>query len=408
MKFCLIGEKLKHSYSKIIHESFNLNYSLVELTEKELNGFFKDCDYYGFNVTIPYKKSVLPYISELSSTAKLAGSVNTVINKNGKFYGYNTDVDGMNYMITSAGVSLNGKNVMILGSGGTSNTAVTLAKRENAKSITVVSRTGEVNYENCYDLIDTEVIINATPVGMFPNVFSKPINLKPFKKLLGVFDCIYNPKNTELLIEAKKLNVPCADGLSMLVEQALLAKDIWLNETHGTEQTESVIKKIRKLTSNIILCGMPSSGKTTIGKELSKKLNLKFFDTDIEIEKKYGKTPAQIIKDSGEEEFRKIESEIIKELSIISGAVISLGGGGVLKEENVKNLKRNGTIVYIKRDLSLLLVDNRPLSQKEGVEALYNKRKGVYESASDITVENNGELEKTISKVIKEYENFSN
>ncbi len=408
MKFCLIGEKLKHSYSQIIHESFNLNYSLVELTSEDLNGFFKDCKYYGFNVTIPYKKSVLPFMSELSSTAKLAGSVNTVINKNGKFYGYNTDVDGMNYMITSAGVSLSGKNVMILGSGGTSNTAVTLAKREKAKSITIVSRTGEINYENCYDLVDTEVIINATPVGMFPNVYNKPINLKPFKKLVGVFDCIYNPKNTELLIEAKELNIPCSDGLSMLVEQALLAKDIWLNETHGIEQTEKVIKQIRKLTSNIILCGMPSSGKTTIGKELYKKLNLKFFDTDEEIEKKHGKTPAQIIKDRGEEEFRKIESEIIKELSILSGAVISLGGGGVLKEENVKNLKRNGTIIYIKRDLSLLLVDNRPLSQKEGVKALYDKRKGIYERASDITVENNGELEKTISKVIKEYENFSN
>ncbi len=408
MKFCLIGEKLKHSYSKIIHESFNLNYSLVELSNEELKGFFKDCKYLGFNVTIPYKKSVLPYMDKLSKTAELAGAVNTVVNKNGKFYGYNTDVDGMNFMITDAGVTLNGKNVMILGSGGTSNTAVTLAKRENAKSIAVVSRTGEINYENCYDFLDTEVIINATPVGMFPNVYNKPINLKPFKKLIGVFDCIYNPKNTELLIEAKKLNIPCADGLSMLVEQALLAKDIWLSETHSSEQTKKVIKQIRKLTSNIILSGMPSSGKTTIGKELSKKLNLKFYDSDEEIEKKLGKTPAEIIKESGEEEFRRIESEVIKELSILSGAVISLGGGGVLKEENVYNLKRNGTVIYIKRDLSLLSLNGRPLSQKEGVEALYNKRKKIYENTSDIIVENNGELDNTVSEVIKKYENFSN
>ncbi len=408
MKYCLIGEKLKHSYSKIIHESFNLSYDLVELNRSELDGFLSSCSYSGFNVTIPYKKDVLPYMHELDGVAKSAGAVNTVVNKNGKLYGYNTDVDGMNYMIKSKGVSLKDKNVLILGSGGTSNTAVTLARREKAKSITVVSRTGETNYKNCYGLIDTEVIINATPVGMFPNVFSKPIELKPYKKLIGVFDCIYNPYNTELLMEAKELKIPCSDGLSMLVEQALLAKDIWLGETHGSEQTEKVIKKIRKLTSNIILCGMPSAGKTSVGKALAGKLGLSFYDSDEEVFKLTQKTPAEIITESGEEEFRNIESEVIKALSIKSGAVISLGGGGVLRGENVKNLKRNGVIVYVKRDLDLLVSDNRPLTQKEGVKALYEKRKSVYESASNIIVENNGELVEAVEKVIKEYENFSN
>ncbi|MBO5888971.1 MAG: shikimate dehydrogenase, partial [Clostridia bacterium] len=227
MKYCLIGEKLGHSYSKVIHEKFNINYDLVEIEKDKLSDFFKDCKYSGFNVTIPYKKDVILYMSYLSPVAKLAGAVNTVVNKNGKFYGYNTDVDGMNYMIKRAGLTLKGKNVMILGSGGTSNTANTLAKRENAKSITIVSRNGLVNYENCYDYANTEIIINTTPVGMFPNPYSKPINLSRFKNLQGVFDCIYNPKNTELLQDAKLLNIPCEGGLSMLVEQALLARDSW-------------------------------------------------------------------------------------------------------------------------------------------------------------------------------------
>lgn len=408
MKYCLIGEVLKHSYSQVIHEKFGLDYKLVEVKKDMLDNFFKECSYDGFNVTIPYKKDVLPYMAELSPIAKSAGAVNTVVNKNGVFYGYNTDVDGMNYMINRIGLSLKDKHVMILGSGGTSNTAVTLSKREGAKSITVVSRTGKVNYENCYDLVDTEIIINCTPVGMFPKVYAKPINLAPFKKLLGVFDCIYNPKNTELLMEAKSLGIPCEDGLSMLVEQALLAKDIWTNTSHDKLVTENTIKEIRKLTYNIILCGMPSAGKTSVGKLVAKTTGLDFYDSDDEIIKKTGKTPSEIINEQGEVAFRDLESEVVKELSIKSGAVISLGGGAVLREENVTNLKRNGAIIYIKRDVNLLTSDNRPISQKEGIKALYEKRKSIYESVSDIIVENDTTIENCAKKVIKDYENSCN
>ena len=404
MKYCLIGEKLGHSYSKIIHEKVGLNYDLVEIERENLGDFFKNCVFSGFNVTIPYKKSVIEYLSYLSPIAKSAGAVNTVVNKDGKFYGYNTDVGGMDYMIKRVNLSLKDKNVMILGSGGTSNTAVTLAKINNAKSITVVSRNGEVNYENCYDYKDTQIIINATPVGMFPNPYNKPIELKPFKKLEGVFDCIYNPKNTELISEAKALNIACESGLSMLVEQALLARDIWLETTHDSSLTESIIKQIRKLTSNIVLCGMPSAGKTSVGKIIAKKLNLQFFDSDDEIFKSYGKTPAEIIKSQSENEFRDIESKVVKDLSIKSGAVISLGGGAILREENVKNLKRNGTIVYIKRDLDKLILKDRPLSQKQGIKDLYEKRKDIYNKVSDLIVENNGAVEECAKKVIEEYE----
>ncbi len=404
MKYCLIGEKLGHSYSKVIHLKFGLDYDLVEIKKEELDSFFKNCKFSGFNVTIPYKKDVIAYMSYLSPVAKLAGAVNTVINRNGKFYGYNTDVDGMNYMIKRAGLSLNGKNVMILGSGGTSNTAVALSKRERAKNIIVVSRSGEVNYENCYDYLDTEIIINTTPVGMFPNVFSKPIDLVPFKKLQGVFDSIYNPKNTELILQAKSLNIPCESGLSMLVEQALLARDIWLETTHDSSVTESVIKEITKLTSNIVLCGMPSAGKTTVGKTLAENLGLDFYDTDEEIEKRYGKTPSEIIKSQGEDAFREIERGVVKDLSIKSGAVISLGGGAILKEENVINLKRNGTIIYIKRDLDKLETTNRPISLKQGIKALYETRKAIYESVSDLIVHNNASIEDCVKRMIKDYE----
>lgn len=408
MKYCLIGEVLKHSYSQVIHEKFGLDYKLVEVKKGMLDDFFKNSKYDGFNVTIPYKKDVLPYMSYLSPVAKSAGAVNTVVNKNGVLYGYNTDVDGMNYMIKRAGLELKGKNVMILGSGGTSNTAVTLSKREGAKSITIVSRTGKVNYENCYDYLDTEIIINSTPVGMFPKVYAKPIDLAPFKKLLGVFDCIYNPKNTELLMEAKSLGVPCEDGLSMLVEQALLARDIWTGETHDNQVSENMIKEIRKLTSNIVLCGMPSAGKTSVGKAVAKSLGLSFYDSDEEIVKKTGKTPSEIINAMGETAFRDIESEVVKELSIKSGAVISLGGGAILREENVTNLKRNGTIIYIKRDVNLLTTDNRPISQKDGIKALYEKRKDIYIKVSDLIVENDTTIENCAKKVIKDYENSCN
>ena len=408
MKYCLIGEVLKHSYSQVIHGKLGLDYKLVEVEKEMLDDFIKNSNYDGFNVTIPYKKDVLKYMSYLSPVAQSAGAVNTVVNKNGKFYGYNTDVDGMNYMIKRVGLTLTDKVVMILGSGGTSNTAVTLAKREGAKEIIVVSRSGEINYENCYEYQGVEIIINSTPVGMFPKVFASPIRLEPFKNLQGVFDCIYNPKNTELIIKARSLGIPCEDGLSMLVEQALLAHDIWTGKTHDNLATEKMIKEIRKLTTNIILCGMPSAGKTTIGKKVAKLLSLNFFDSDDEITKKTGKTPAQIIIESGETAFRDIESEVVKELSIKSGAVISLGGGAVLRSENVVNLKRNGTIVYIKRDLELLTANNRPISQKDGIKSLYEKRKGVYEKVGDIIVENDTTVDNCAKKVVKYYENFSN
>ena len=408
MKYCLIGEKLGHSYSKIIHEKLGLSYSLKELNKIELDSFLKSPDFDGFNVTIPYKKDVIPYMEDLSPTASLAGAVNTVVNKNGKLYGYNTDVDGMNYMLNKVGVSVKDKVVMILGSGGTSNTAVTLCKRENAKVYRVVSRSGEINYDNCYNYQDTQIIINTTPVGMYPNVEDKPIDLSKFSSLIGVFDCVYNPKNTELLTQAKSLKIACNGGLDMLVKQAILAYNIWKESKQSDAITQKIAKEIDFQTKNIVLSGMPSAGKTTIGKALASKLGKDFYDSDILIKETFLKTPAEIIESEGEESFRQKESAVIKDLALKRGVVIALGGGAVLKEENIKNLKRNGVIFYIKRELDLLVTDNRPLSQKQGVKTLYENRKGIYESVCDYIVENNGEIDSAIKEIILNYENSCN
>ena len=408
MKYCLIGEKLGHSYSQIIHEKLGLNYELKELNKEKLIDFLKSPNYTGFNVTIPYKKDVIPYMNSLSDVAKLAGAVNTVVNKNGKLYGYNTDVDGMNYMITQKGISLKDKVVMVLGSGGTSNTAVTLCKREKAKSFVVVSRAGSVNYNNCYDLKDTEIIINTTPVGMFPNVFDSPIDLSRFENLKGVFDCIYNPKNTELLTQAKSLNIPCGGGLDMLVHQAVLAYNIWTDTPHDINLTKKIVKEIENQTMNIVLCGMPSAGKSTVGKQIAKILNKPFVDSDEVIYETYHLTPAEIIEREGEISFREKESEVIKSLSLKRGIVLALGGGAVLREENVKNIKRNGVIFYIKRNLNLLTSDNRPISKSQGIDKLFEKRKGIYTSVCDYAVDNNLELLDCVKEIIKLYENSYN
>ena len=408
MKYCLIGEKLGHSYSKIIHESLGLNYSLRELKACELEEFFNTCNYAGFNVTIPYKKAVIERLNGVSPLAKDIGVVNTVVCKNGEFYGYNTDIGGMEYMIKRKGVSLNGKNVLILGSGGTSLTATYLCKKQNAKNVKVVSRTGLINYENCYELQETNVIINTTPVGMSPNVFDKPIELKKFKNLIAVFDACYNPKNTMLIQEAKSLNITCDSGISMLVKQALLARDIWLGLDSDDALTERIIKKLNADSLNIVLAGMPSCGKSTIGKKLAKTLNKNFIDVDSEIEKVTGKTPSQIITKNGEIYFRDIESEVIKNLALVKGSVISLGGGSVLRKENVLNLKLNGVICYIERDLNLLETKDRPLSQNSGIQTLYNNRKGVYNSVCDFKIVNDTTIENAVKEIIIKYENSCN
>ena len=411
MKYCLIGEKLGHSYSAELHNACGLDYSLVEVAPDALVDFLHNNDYGGFNVTIPYKKAVIPHLDGLDESATLCGAVNTVKRVGDKLVGYNTDIDGMRYMIESKGVSLTGKNVLILGSGGTSGTAQALSKICHAKSVNVVALDGQINYGNCYDLTDTEIIINTTPVGMYPNVYEKLVDLARFAqygRLTAVFDCIYNPFRTDLLLEAQSLGLICNDGLPMLVRQAVVAQNIWQGKRDEAQLTPKLVSFMRAQKANLILFGMPSSGKTTLGKLLANQLNKLFVDLDEYITQKHGKSPSEIINESGEKFFRELESQAVAEIAPRSGHVISLGGGTVIDPDNVAKLKKNGVMIYINRNLHLLSTDNRPLSQAKGVEKLFAERNAIYQKVKDAEVSNNGELTAAIKEIEKAYETACN
>lgn len=401
-KYCLIGEHLSHSYSAEIHSLKGLNYELREIEREKLADFIKE-GYDGFNVTIPYKRDIIPLLDGVDESAKAIGAVNTVVKKGGKYYGYNTDLDGMRYALKRKGISLRGKRVMILGSGGAALTATALCKKQRAKSVVKVGRYGEVNYQNYRYFNDTEVVINATPVGMFPDIGVSPIDLSFLPQVKFVFDCIYNPFKTALIMQAEKLGIPCSDGLPMLVKQAISAEEIW--GENGKDDTEEIVSALYFKKSNLALCGMPSSGKTSIGKIVAEILGKTFIDTDAEIYKATGKTPAEIIEQDGEPAFRDIEGRVIADVAKLSGAVIATGGGAILRDSNVDALKANGVICYIKRDLSLLTASGRPLSTNVGIGKLYEERKGLYERAADFSVDNNGTLSvcaRSIARKFKE------
>ena len=398
MKYCLIGEKLGHSYSKVIHNLQGLDYSLVEVEKGKLCDFINE-GYNGFNVTIPYKKDIIPFLDEVEEGARQIGAVNTVLVKNGKRYGFNTDVFGMEFALKRAEINLCGKRVMILGTGGTSLTATAVCKRAGVKEIIYVSRSGEVNYENCYEKC-VDVIINTTPVGMFPNVSETPIDLSRFARLEGVLDCIYNPLRTNLILQAEKLGVKCSGGLLMLVAQGLKAEEIWLDKKIESSRYEEIFKIIESQKQNIVLIGMPSCGKTTVAKLLAEKTGKEIVDTDQLIFKMQGKKPSEIIEQFGEKYFREVESLAVQEASKRFGTIIATGGGAILREENVNNLKRNGTLFYLERAVEKLIDDDRPLSKNGAISRLFEIRKPIYESVCDKKVSNDGDIEQTIEEIL--------
>ena len=291
----------------------------------------------------------------------------------------------MEYMIARCGLTLKNKVVMILGSGGTSGTACALAQKQGAKKVYVVSRTGEVNYTNC-PRKGVQILINATPVGMYPNVDESPIELTGFESLEGVFECVYNPRKTRLILAAENLGIVASSGLPMLVAQAVKAEEIWREENFD-DKVEELISAIARDKVNVVLEGMPSSGKTTVGKLVADILGREFYDVDEEIKRETGRTPSDIINKDGEAVFRDIESTVVRRLVKESGKVIALGGGSVIREENVLAFRQNGVVFYLNRPLSLLTAEDRPISQKEGIKALYEKRRSLYENAADFTVE---------------------
>lgn len=407
MQFGLIGKSLSHSYSVDIHKSIaDYNYKLCELSENEIPDFLKKRDFYGINVTIPYKEKVIPYLDEISDTAKEIGAVNTVVNRNGKLYGYNTDFNGMLSLINHAGISISGKKVLILGTGGTSKTANAVAKSLGANQIIFVSRTqkaGSVTLDLAYSChFDAQIIINTTPSGMFPSCDDTPINVNSFTSLEGVIDAVYNPIRTNLVLNARKRGITAEGGLYMLASQAVYASSLFL----GTQEKniDFAYKNVKNQKENIVLIGMPSCGKTTIGKILADTLKRDFFDSDEEFLTKRNMPIPDFFQKYGEKEFRKAEKNIISELSKKSGSIIATGGGAVLNSENVTRLKRNGKIVFLNRSPELLVpTSDRPLSSdRDAVNNLFQKRYPIYKSVCDIEISADGSIYDVLNVILKE------
>lgn len=387
-----IGRKLTHSFSREIHAKLaDYEYELIELTEEEIAPFFAEKAFRAINVTIPYKQTVIPYLDVISPVAERIGAVNTIVNRDGRLYGYNTDYYGMKALIERIGIDLKGRKVLILGTGGTSRTARVLAADLGAAEILTVSRKkteGYICYEEAVtDHTDAQVILNTTPSGMYPNSEDKPIDIACFPRLEGVLDAVYNPLRTNLVLDARERGIKAEGGLYMLVMQAVVAAERFLETSIPKETADRIFASICAAKENIVLTGMPGSGKSTVGRLLNPD-GFGFVDTDAQIESKCGCSIKDLIREKGEAFFRDVESEVIREVSSVSCCVISTGGGAILREENVRALRRNGRLFFLNADISRLqATDSRPLSDTdEKLKKLYEQRMPVYRKTADVTV----------------------
>ncbi len=410
MEYFLIGKTLSHTLSPQIHKLFGRDYGVKEIAdENELSAFFAQRNFKGINVTIPYKSAIIKYLDEIDETAKNIGAVNTVINKNGKLFGYNSDVLGLSGNLKYAHIDLYGKNVLILGSGGTSKTASYLAKIRGAKNINIVSRNGAINYKNAYDFCETEVIVNTTPVGMYPDCYKSLINIEKFEKLESYFDVIYNPFNTLSVLKAKSLGLNAANGFFMLVEQARIAEN-YFGQVDGSplieaEKSKEVFSWLMKQNLNLTLTGMAGAGKSALGREIAKLLDRPFVDIDKEIEKIENMSVENIFSSKGEKYFRRIESIVLEKFLKEKGQIIALGGGAVLSEKNRFFIKANSFVCNVIRDVENLDLSGRPLSKsKENVKTLYEQRKKFYIEVADYEVYNDNELTKVAKEIACLYE----
>ena len=409
MRYGLLGERLGHSFSRDIHNSLgNYSYDLIEVSREELEGFIKEKDFGGVNVTIPYKGTVIPYLDKIDERAKAIGAVNTIVNRGGELIGYNTDFFGMVKLIDHAKIYLKDKVVAILGTGGTSRTALAVAEHLGGREIFKVSRSAKedaISYEELYRIADrVDVIINTTPSGMFPDINSSAVDISSFTRLSGVIDAVYNPLRTKLIIDAQKRGIRAEGGLYMLVAQAVRASELFIGENYDEKTIDKIYRRILRDKENIVLIGMPASGKSTIGRILEKKLSRKAFDSDKIIERNEKRSIPEIFRHSGEAVFRDIEAEVIATLSLETGAVISTGGGSILRSESVDNLKKNGRLYFIDRPLSQLIpTSSRPLaSTAEDIEKRFNERYGIYSSAADARIDADGSAPMAADKIIKD------
>ena len=393
MKYGLIGEKLGHSFSKEIHAKIaDYEYELKEIPSDRLKDFMTSKDFCGINVTIPYKQQVMPYLDFIDEKAEKIGAVNTVVNNDGKLCGYNTDFGGLLSLIQKKTDDLSGKKALILGDGGASHAAQVVLEHLNASKIYIVSLfpgNGKISYDEAVSQhSDANVIVNATPVGMYPNVHGSAISIEKFNNLELVVDVVYNPLRTDLILAAEKKGIPAFSGLYMLVSQAVLAAGHFTGTSFSSTVTDEIFSELVSNKRNIVLTGMPGSGKSTIGKVLAEKLNREFIDTDSLIIEKTGREISDIFATDGEAEFRRIESEIIEEVSLKNGCIIATGGGAVLNNQNIINLKHNGIIFFLDRDLEELIpTSDRPTANsRESIIKRYNERINIYTSTNDYSV----------------------
>lgn len=412
MKYGCIGEHLGHSFSKEIHALIaDYDYKIQEIAREDVDAFMRAKDFLAINVTIPYKETVMPYLSYTDEGAALIGAVNTVVNRGGKLYGYNTDFYGMSALAKRVGIDFNGKKVLILGTGGTSKTAYAVAKAEGAREIIKASRKvsdDAVLYIDVYKYhTDADIIVNTTPVGMFPRIFEKPIDISAFPKLSGVIDAIYNPNKTPLILDARARGIRAEGGLYMLVAQAVRASEHFLGTSYPEGLLDEVFSKIEKQKLNIVLIGMPASGKSTVAKILASKLSRDVKDTDKVICELSGKEISTIFKESGEKHFRDLESEAVRLVSAESGIIIATGGGAPLRWENVSSLSENGRIYFIDRPLSSLIptADRPTASTKADIEKRYSERYEIYRKSADVTVDADCTAEEVAEKIIKDFMN---
>ena len=408
MRAGLLGRKLGHSFSPRIHSFFGAySYDLFEVEPEQLDAFMLGDAFDALNVTIPYKKAVIPYCAELSPAAKAIGSVNTIVRRaDGTLFGDNTDAAGFRSMLERLRVNCAEKKALVLGSGGASLT-VQHVLRETGAQVIVISRSGEDNYENLDRHADAAVLVNTTPVGMYPHCGESAVDLNRLPNLEAVLDVIYNPARTKLLLDAQERNIPCLGGLTMLVEQARAASERFIGSIIPMEKSDEVLSVLQAETQNIILIGMPGCGKSSIGRILAKKTGRKLADADAAIIEKIGMSIPEYFASHSESEFRTVETEVLSELGKQSGLIIATGGGCVTQARNLRLLRQNGKLFFLKRDLNRLPKAGRPLSQANSLERMYEVRLPLYRAFADAEIDNMGTLEACADKILEVYHEIS-
>ena len=403
MRCGLLGERLVHSYSPQIHAQLgDYDYELFEREESEVERLLKDGGVDGLNVTIPYKQTVMPFLDELSENARGIGSVNTIVRRpDGTLFGDNTDIYGFKYLLKRTGIDVCGKKALVLGSGGTSKTARFALNELGAREVRVISRRGEDNYQNIFRHADADIVVNTTPVGMFPENGSAAVDLRVFNGLCGVVDVIYNPAKTALILQAERLGIPCTGGLPMLVAQAKRSAELFAGKDIADDEIERITRLLEGEMKNIVLIGMPGSGKTVVSELLGKRLNRPVIDADECVEKAAGMSIPDIFAKEGEEGFRRRETAALRDICRLSGRIIATGGGCVTREENYDIIRQNAVVVCLVRGLDKLAKDGRPLSLKTSAQEMYKVRAPLYRRFCDFEVSNDASVNETVDEIMR-------